>query len=67
MTFWQIVLAIFVGFWLYDISGGVVKVLIRRFEDRRDERKIGFGGDSEPGIKKSKGATMRKIGFGAND
>jgi len=66
MTFWSMVLAVIVGFLIWDIVWAVVKTLIKWLPEKRRERKIGFEevGDREKTVK---GPTMRKIGFGAND
>lgn len=66
MNFWMLILAIFVGLWLFELSTELLKVITDFFRNRREDRKIGFSNDSES-KKKSKGAQMRKIGFGEGD
>lgn len=66
MNFWMTVLAVFIGLVAWDIFSAVVKALIDRIPEKKQERKIGFDGAESSG-KTAKGVAMRKIGFGAND
>ncbi len=66
MSFWSMVSAVLVALVIWDIFGAVVKTLIKWIPEKKQERKIGFDG-AERSEKTVKGATMRKIGFGAND
>ena len=68
MSFVQIMLAVFCGVLLRDFVYVVVGASFKCAKERmsKRDRKIGFG-DRETKESKTKGATMRKIGFGAND
>lgn len=66
MSFWSMVSAVFVAIVIWDIFIAVVKALINWIPKKKQERKIGFDGAESSG-KTTKGVTMRKIGFGAND
>lgn len=65
MSFVGIMMAVFCGIVLYDLVQALLKTVINMF-NHREGRKIGFGDEAVP-EKRSKGAQMRKIGFGEND
>lgn len=68
MNFWMTVLAVFIGLVAWDISTAVVKALIDRIPERREQkRRIGFEGAEVCEKADKKEVAMRKIGFGAND
>ena len=65
MGFVGIMMAVFCGIVLYDLVHALLNTAINMF-NHREGRKIGFG-DETGSEKRSKGAQMRKIGFGEND
>ena len=72
MSFGTTLLAVVVGIFVWDILQAVMKALCAWISDKHHgrhpgkKRRIGFG-DEEDADSDIKGATMRKIGFGAND
>lgn len=74
MTFWGTVAAFIVGnvivYVVAALAGGLsalIKDRINNVGNRNESRKkIGFGDDDGP-QRKTKGTTMRKIGFGEQD
>ena len=66
MNFWMMVLAVVVGIEVWDILRAFVMAIIEEISEKKQKRKIGFEG-AESSRKTTKGVTMRKIGFGAND
>lgn len=66
MELWSLVFAVVLGRFIHDFLDGIFVAIVERIRDRRVDRKIGFANDSE-GKKTSKGAQMRRIGFGEND
>lgn len=68
MNFWSMVAAVLLALLIWDIFSAVVKALIYRIPERQEQkRRIGFEGSEVCEKADKKEATMRKIGFGAND